>query len=153
MEQKIFEIESISEQESVVKFLDDRIYEFNSSEIMQCDGEQFTKIIRDADNNIIAGITGWSWAHISEITLLWVKESFRRKNLGAKLLAEAERHITTKGCSAVMVRSYSFQAPRFYEKHGYEICCTVNDFPKGHKQFCLMKTFMRSPDPISTPFR
>ena len=76
MKEGKFMIESVEHQAEAIQFLDDKIYEFNAAAINKYDGNLFTRIIRDQNNDIIAGISGWTWAMVSEITLLWVKEEF-----------------------------------------------------------------------------
>ena len=134
-----FSIESVEPQAEVIEFLDEKIYEFNSQTINKFDGKQFTKIIRDQSSNIIAGISGWTWAMVSEITLLWVKEEYRKKGLGTILLKAAEEEISRAGCSTILLRTYSFQAPLFYEKHGFKSVFILEDFPKGFRHYNLVK--------------
>lgn len=132
-------IESVEHQTEVIQFLDDKVYEYNSSIINKYEGILFTKIIRDQNSNIIAGISGWTWAMASEITLLWVKEEYRKNGLGKMLLKAAEDEIIKKGCTTILLRSYSFQAPLFYEKNGYKTVYILDDFPKGYKHYNLVK--------------
>jgi GNAT superfamily N-acetyltransferase len=139
MNETDFTVESTENQTEVIQFLDDMIYEFNSKSIGKHDGQIFTKIIRNHNNNIVAGATGWTWAGISEINLLWVNEEYRRKGLGKKLLTAAEDEIIKRGCSTILLRSYSFQAPVFYKKNGYKTVYILDDFPNGYKHYNLVK--------------
>ena len=134
-----FRIESVEHQAEAIQFLDDKIYEFNAAAINKYDGNLFTRIIRDQNNDIIAGISGWTWAMVSEITLLWVKEEYRNNGLGKILLKAAEEEIIKKGCTTILLRSYSFQAPLFYEKNGYKTVYILDDFPNGYKHYNLVK--------------
>ena len=70
--------------------LEDRIYEYNSSKLEKYDGHYFARIVRDENKDIIAGIGGWAWAGICEITQLWVDGKFRKNGIGKLLLAAAE---------------------------------------------------------------
>ena len=134
-----FRIESVEHQAEAIQFLDDKVYEYNAASINKYDGNLFTKIIRDQNNNIIAGISGWTWAMVSEITLLWVKEEYRNIGLGKMLLKAAEEEIIKRGCTTILLRSYSFQAPLFYEKNGYNTVYILDDFPNGYKHYNLVK--------------
>ena len=134
-----FRIESVEHQAEAIQFLDDKIYEFNAAAINKYDGNLFARIIRDQNNDIIAGISGWTWAMVSEITLLWVKEEYRNNGLGKILLKAAEEEIIKKGCTTILLRSYSFQAPLFYEKNGYKTVYILDDFPNGYKHYNLVK--------------
>jgi GNAT superfamily N-acetyltransferase len=59
--------------------------------------------------------------------------------LGSILLEAAEEEAKSKGCLIILIRSYSFQAPHFYEKHGYKKQLIVSDFPRGYEYYILTK--------------
>ena len=136
-----YRIEPVKDAEQVIQLLEDRIYEYNSIKTHIDDGRLFSKVIRDNNKEVIAGIAGWTWAGICEITQLWVDEKVRKKGIGKILLEAGELEAKTKGCHTILVRSYSFQAPHFYERHGYKIEHILNGFPKGHSYYILIKQF------------
>ena len=89
--------------------------------------------------NIIAGINGgmyWGWLHID---ILWVNENFRKKGIGSKLLKAAESEAKKRGCHHAHLETMSWQAPEFYKKHDYNVAAILNDIPKGHKKFLMLK--------------
>lgn len=122
-----------------IQFLDDMIYEYNVAKTNRDDGKLFSKLIYDSGNNIIAGISGWTWASACEITLFWVKHDYRMKGYGKILLNAAEAEAKKEKCKTIFLRTYSFQAPHFYQKYGYKVEHEINDFPYGHSSFCLIK--------------
>jgi ribosomal protein S18 acetylase RimI-like enzyme len=134
-----YPVESMSSSQGFIQYLDDRIYDYNSNVIQKQDGEYFSKRIRDSRNNVIAGVSGWTWANACEILTLWVKEEYRQKGLGKKLLRAAELEAIQKKCGVILIRSYSFQAPLFYHKRGYKIEHILDNFPDGHKYYILVK--------------
>jgi len=134
-----YSIESANDPHQVTQLLEDRIYEYNSAETHIDDGRLFSKIIRDRDKEIIAGIAGWTWAGICEITQLWVDRKIRGRGIGKILLEAAELEARSKECRTILVRSYSFQAPHFYEKYGYKTEHIINGFPVGHSYHMLTK--------------
>ena len=136
---KKYSIETATDTEQIIQFLEDRIYEHNSSKLNKGDGQVFSRIVRDENKNIVAGIGGWTWAGICEITQLWVDERVRKNGIGKMLLEAAEAEAKNRGCHGILVRSYSFQAPDFYQKHGYTIEHIINDFPIGHSYYFLTK--------------
>lgn len=139
MKMPAFEIISKAPTPSEIQFLDDMVYEYNISMTKHADGKLFCKLIYDTDNNIIAGTTGWTWAGACEITFLWVKEEYRKSGYGRKLLEAAEAEAKKEGCQAILLRTYSFQAPSFYQKLGYTIENEMKNFPPGHSLFSLVK--------------
>ena len=134
-----YSIVSANDPQQVMQLLEDRIYEYNSDETRIDDGRLFSKIIRDGDDEIIAGIAGWTWAGICEITQLWVNRKIRGRGIGKIFLEAAEFEARSKGCRTILVRGYSFQAPHFYEKYGYRIEHVINGFPEGHRYHILTK--------------
>ena len=126
-----------------IELLEEKLYAFNSVKINKHDGEYFSAILRDVHNEMVAGVAGWTWAGVCEITQLWVTENLRNTGIGSRLLAAAENRAKSKGCVRILVRSYSFQAPHFYMKHGYQVEHIVNAFPAGHSYFILTKRMKR----------
>jgi GNAT superfamily N-acetyltransferase len=78
-------------------------------------------IVRDPDTGeVSSGVWGsilYGWLFIE---LLYVALSDRRRGLGSRLLAAVESAAREQGCMGVWLTSYTFQAPGFYKKHGYE---------------------------------
>lgn len=138
MKEKYY-LEFGTEQQHVIQLLEDKIYEYNSAKIGKDDGRLFCGIVKDEHNNIVAGIAGWTWAGACEITQLWVDESARRKRIGEMLLQAAEKEARSNKCMTILVKTYSFQAPHFYEKYGYKIAHVINEFPKGYNYYTLSK--------------
>jgi len=70
-------------------------------------------------------------ANACEITLLWIKDDHRTKGYGQVLLNAAEANAKKENCKTILLRTYNFQAPLFYQKHGYTIEYEIKDFPHG----------------------
>ena len=96
--------------------------------------------ITDDEGNTIAGcilvIDSWKMA---ELDIIWVDEKYRRKGLGSALICEAEKVARERGCYVMILGTFDFQARPLYEKHGYSLCGTVRDFPRGHENYTLIK--------------
>jgi len=122
-------------------FLEARLYEHNSAQTKQDDGQLFAFMVRNEQQEIVAGISGWTWAHACEIRDLWVHPALRGQGYGERLLASAEEEAQLHGCKVILLASYGFQAPEFYQKHGYELALQLNDFPPGHQYCFLVKRF------------
>jgi GNAT superfamily N-acetyltransferase len=80
--------------------------------------ELTVKIIDEA-GELAAGMSGWTWGVAAGIALTWVREQERGDGLGARLLGTFEEEARRRGCTHVFVTSFTFQAPGFYERHGY----------------------------------
>jgi GNAT superfamily N-acetyltransferase len=121
-----------------VQYLEDRIYEFNSSATDISDGELLAFFVRDRER-ILAGICGNTWGGTCELRQFWVDESQRRHGLGTKLLLAAEREARRRGCTQIVLMTFSFQAPAFYESHGFEVIATLDNHPRGHQNMLMRK--------------
>jgi len=124
-----------------LQFLEDRLYEFNSAQTGQDDGQLFAIFIRNDQQEIVAGLSGWTWANACEIRALWVHPAWRGQGHGRGLLESAEQEARARGCKVILIGSYSFQAPAFYQRCGYELEWQLNDFPPGHQHCYLVKRF------------
>ena len=123
------------------EFLEARLYEHNCARTGQEDGQLFAFFVRNEQQEIVAGLSGWTWAHACEIRDLWVHPTLRGQGYGQSLLKSAEQEAQHRGCKVILINSYSFQAPAFYQKHGYELVWKLNDFPPGHQYCYLVKRF------------
>jgi GNAT superfamily N-acetyltransferase len=122
-----------------IQYLEDRIYESNSTATGITDGEWLAIFARDERDRIVAGICGNTWGGCLEIRQLWVDESRRRQGLGGRLLGAAEQEARRRGCTQVLLMTFSFQAPVFYAKRGFEVVATVDDHPRGHQNLLMRK--------------
>jgi GNAT superfamily N-acetyltransferase len=68
-----------------------------------------------------------------------VRPDLRRHGYGTRLLAAAEAEARARGCNRILLETFAFQAPLFYQKHGYEIVGIDNDTLAEHKQYRLKK--------------
>jgi GNAT superfamily N-acetyltransferase len=84
------------------------------------------------------GKTAYDWLFVE---LLMVPDQFRDRDLGSQILARAEGIARQRGCVGVWLDTFAFQAPGFYQNHGYEIFGTIDDHPRGSRRFFLKKTF------------
>jgi GNAT superfamily N-acetyltransferase len=121
-----------------VQYLEDRIYEFNSSATGIADGELLAFFVRQRDR-IVAGICGNTWGGTCEVRQFWVEESRRHCGLGTKLFQAAEREAQRRGCTQIVLTTFSFQAPAFYERHGFEVVATIDDHPRGYRNLLMRK--------------
>ena len=80
---------------------------------------ELTVQLLDGDGLLAAGLSGWTWGLAGGIAMTWVREDSRGEGLGARLLAGFESEARARGCTHVFVTSFTFQAPGFYERHGY----------------------------------
>ena len=121
-----------------VQNLEDRIYEFNAGATGIADGELLTFVVRDRER-IVAGICGNTWGGTCELRQFWVEEAQRHHGLGTKLFRAAEQEARRRGCTQIVLMTFSFQAPAFYDRHGFEIVATIDNHPLGYRHLLMRK--------------
>ena len=102
---------------------------------------------RDADGALVGGMYGfvnWDWLQIS---LVWLAEPRRRAGLGSRLLAALEAAAIERGCTQAHLDTFSYQARPFYERHGYRVFATLEDYPAGQQRFFMRKALVRPSAP------
>lgn len=88
---------------------------------------------------IVGGLVGEVYLGWMFIALFWVADEFRSRGFGSKIMRAAEDEARKRGVQNVYVDTFSFQAPAFYEKHGFREFGRLNDFPGGHHRSWLTK--------------
>lgn len=92
--------------------------------------------IKDAIRGGIVVVTHWNWGFIE---LLWVDERLRGTGIGSQLIAAGEALAKQRGAQHIYVDTFSFQGDGFYQRLGYEVYGTLDDFPPGHRRLWLRK--------------
>ncbi len=90
---------------------------------------ELTVKVHDQAGELAAGMSGWTWGLAAGIAMTWVHADSRGAGLGARLLTEFEEEARARGCTHVFVTSFTFQAPGFYERHGYRELFRWEDCP------------------------
>jgi len=100
-------------------------------------------ILRNEDEIILGGITGTIfWYHL-HIDFLWVDESLRGNGYGKQLLDNIELLARENNCNLIQLDTFSFQAPNFYQKYGYDVIGVIEDHPnKNNQQYYLVKKLL-----------
>ena len=89
---------------------------------------------------IVGGLWGETNFGMLYIDLFFLPESMRGAGLGRRLIAQAEQEAIRRGCHGVWLDTFSWQARGFYEKLGYSVFGTLNDYPPGHQRYFMTKT-------------
>ena len=81
---------------------------------------ELTVQILDDSGQLAAGISGWTWGVAAGIGMTWVREEARGDAPRSEAAGRPSRRKSrARGCTHVFVTSFTFQAPGFYERHGY----------------------------------
>ena len=97
------------------------------------------KKLVDKDGNIIAAVLAELDADMStDIDGVWVEEKYRNQGLGSYLLGEVEKDATEKGTYLFIGNACDWNIG-FFEKNGYALRGTLEDYPKGHTAYEIEK--------------
>jgi len=94
--------------------------------------EFYSILLKNNDKKLLGTIIvsfRWGGMHIQT---LWIDETERNHGWGKKLMQMAEAEAIKRGCTLAYTDTYTWQAPTFYEKLGYELYGKLEDFPKGN---------------------
>ena len=100
--------------------------------------------LRDDTGALVGGASGyvnWNWLFIN---LVWLSTAVRGDGHGRRVILALEQAARERGCTHAHLDTFSFQARPFYEKLGYEVFSTLDDYPLGHRRFFLKKALTRA---------
>jgi ribosomal protein S18 acetylase RimI-like enzyme len=115
------------------------IHNFNIEQAGDGGDKGLCFVLQGPDQKIVGGLIGethWDWFYIN---LMWIKEELRGQGHGKRLLTLAEDEARQRGAKNAYLDTFSFQAPGFYKKFGYQVFGELPDFPTGHQRYYLKK--------------
>ena len=101
--------------------------------------QPFGVFLRDPGGALVGGAWGyvnWNWLFVN---LVWLAEPLRGGGHGARMMAALEEAARARGCHHAHLDTFSWQARPFYERLGYEVFATLDDYPPGHQRFFMRK--------------
>lgn len=120
-------LENTESQKSQI--IGDLIRSYNRSKREAAESEPLNIYVEDDSGELMAGLVGETFGNWLEIEYLFVKEDIRGQGIGSQLLQQAESEAKKRNCRFAFVNTYQFQAPAFYQRHGYKEVFTLKDYP------------------------
>ena len=134
-----FEItEVIKEEDREVIF--QGLLEYNLARIEDMNKKELGVYVNDETGKKVAGLIGETHGNWLLVKYLWVSEELRGQNIGSQLLSQAEQTAKERGCKFAFLDTFSFQAPLFYKKQGYQEVFSLEEYPLTGKRIYLTKT-------------
>jgi GNAT superfamily N-acetyltransferase len=116
--------------------------DFNREKFGRVDTQVLDIVVRDKRGEIIGGLLGRTSLGMFFLDLFYLPETLRGGGLGNRLMAQAEDEARRRGCTAAFVYTVTFQAPGFYEKHGYRRFGEIPCPPDGATRIFLTKALV-----------
>ena len=85
--------------------------------------------MRDENGVMLGGLIGVRQGDWLNIDFLWVSDTVRGSGVGSQIIKSAEEEARRNGCKHALVDTASFQARPFYEKQGYQLQMSLQDYP------------------------
>jgi GNAT superfamily N-acetyltransferase len=130
-------------QDADVEVLPHRLEDFNESRWPRHQPWRPLGVFVRNQEEIVAGLAGETYCGWLFVRYLWVSDDLRGQGVGRRLLGAGEDRALERGCHSVWLDTYSFQAPGFYLKLGYEVFGEL-DWSPDHKRLFLRKRLAAS---------
>jgi GNAT superfamily N-acetyltransferase len=116
------------------------LHEFNVAQSGVDDRRELGVLVRDAaTQQVLGGLTGRTSLGVLFIDVFFLPEHLRGSGRGSRVLQLAEEEGRQRGCYTAVLLTTSFQAPGFYERHGYQVFGTIECQPPPTKRFFMKK--------------
>lgn len=126
-------------QEQDQKAIFSGLLEYNLARIEDQHPQDLGVYVRNESGEITAGLIGTTHGNWLSVKYLWVSESLRGQRIGSQLLEAAEQTAKERGCKYCFLDTFSFQAPEFYQKHGYREVFALEQYPISGKRHYFTK--------------
>jgi GNAT superfamily N-acetyltransferase len=113
---------------------------YNRSQIGRRKWKNLAITIRNDAGDIVGGVTGEAWADWLFVQLLWLDEAYRGQDLASRAMDALEDEARAFGAKHAYLDTFSFQARPFYEKRGYRVFGTLENYPDAHSRYWMTKS-------------
>ncbi len=125
--------------DEVANEIRDRLLQFNQERAGPFRDVRLVLTARGAAGELLGGLVGLGFWNGLFIDLLWVEESSRRRGIGTALMQAAESQARKRGWQVCFLSTFTFQAPEYYRRLGYEPFGELKGMPPGHSRTWFAK--------------
>ncbi len=130
--------------EAARELLARKLDDYNNLNSGQPDNTPLDLVVSDpATGEVLGGLSGRTSLGVCFIDMLYLPETLRRGGVGSELLVRAQEEARRRGCDNAVLYTISFQAPRFYEKHGFRVFGEVPCQPAGTSRYFMIKAALK----------
>lgn len=123
------------------KIVSDGLDDYNVGITGVSDNTPLDVLITDQNSGeTIGGLVGRTSLGLLFINYFYIPIGLRRTGLGSRILEMAEAEARVRGCKEAVLFTISFQAPDFYERHGYSRFGEIPCDPEGTSRIFMRKT-------------
>jgi GNAT superfamily N-acetyltransferase len=96
-------------------------------------------------HEVLGGLNGRTSRGVLFIDVFFLPEAMRGSGLGSRLLQMAEEEGRRRGCRIGLLHTNNFQAPGFYQKHGWREYGHFPSDPAGSRRIFFSKDLTAQP--------
>ena len=134
--QVILETQGLDEAANEIR---ERLLGFNQERGGPFEDVRVVLTVRGAGGELLGGLVGLGFWNGLFIDLVWVDEPARGRGIGSALMRAAEAEARKRGWQVCFLSTWTFQAPGFYRKLGYEPFGELKGMPPGHTRTWFAK--------------
>lgn len=134
--------------EGLRRILVDGIVAFNASQTGLPQGRSLAVVLEAPDGTIAGGLMGrtsYDWLYIE---LLFVPQAARGNGIGAELVRMALDEARRRDAIGAWVDTFGARAAAFYQRLGFAVFGTLEDFPPGNTRYFLQQRLSRRADQL-----
>ncbi len=121
--------------------IDGGLADFNAEQAGYRDWRPLAVLARDpVTGQTLGGILGRTTLGLLFVDLVYLPPALRGQDLGSRMLAMVEQEAARRGCRSAALVTITFQAPAFYERHGWHEFGRVPCDPPGTFRVFMSKT-------------
>ena len=115
--------------------------DYNEQQTGYRDWRPLAALLRDPDTGeTLGGMIGKTSYGLLFIDLVYLPETMRGQDIGSQLLSMMEQEGIARGCKSGFLFTITYQAPGFYERHGWTEFGRIACDPPGTARVFMTKT-------------
>lgn len=87
--------------------------------------------IRNNNEEIVGGAVGIILPSVMQIKYLWLAEHIHSQGIGKNIMQRLEDEASARGLQSITLETYTFQAPEFYTKLGFNEVGRYINYPSS----------------------
>jgi GNAT superfamily N-acetyltransferase len=120
--------------------------DYNAQKAGYRDWHPLAALLRDPETGeTLGGMIGRTSYGLLFIDLVYLPETMRGQNIGSRLLQMMEQEGASRGCKSAFLLTITYQAPGFYQRHGWTEFGRIACDPPGAARVFMTKT-LQKPD-------
>ena len=101
-----------------------------------------TNLYEEDGDKLIGGLTATRDFDSIYVDYLVVDKDYRKKGIGIRLILQLENIAREKKVKRIMLNTYSFQSPGFYERMGFKANLIIDPVFSNYKHYHFIKEIL-----------